>query len=485
MESTGDKDHSSSEQANANASSDKGGKKPRSTLRRIINWVIASTVFLLLLLYVLAAVLKWDAGARLEQKLKELREREDVVTLDDVQRKHKTMLLALNNNGETRLIAALDAMDAVTESQEWNVLPVVGNATIPDPGAELPQDTMGVLKGFLESYKRFFELMERAAASERCVFSRAYKDGFDLALPEVGRLRKAARISCLRSMYASCAGNGEEVLQSIGFVLKLGDALRSDWLIICQLVRVAVYQMAIVQVEYALSSDALTADQLARLQAMVPAEMDMEDLRMSLIGERAMGLALFDSMAGGGFDLGGLGLAPPIAMSFLPKGWIKDQCIRYLNFMTAMVEQIRLPPRQACAEIRARNDRLAAEEFEGGLFRQSQNFILAMLLPAMSSCYDSHLKATQRLLLARTAIAAARFRRDNGRFPDTLDELVPAYLAEIPEDYFSAGKVGYVKNVAGCVIYSFGLDGQDNKGAYNKNDPDGSGGNDMVFRLVE
>ncbi|MCH5372916.1 MAG: hypothetical protein JJ992_02980 [Planctomycetes bacterium] len=51
-------------------------------------------------------------------------------------------------------------------------------------------------------------------------------------------------------------------------------------------------------------------------------------------------------------------------------------------------------------------------------------------------------------------LAGQAFRRDHGQFPKTLDELVPAYLEEVPLDNFDGKPLKYRFNPDGPVVYS-------------------------------
>ncbi len=63
------------------------------------------------------------------------------------------------------------------------------------------------------------------------------------------------------------------------------------------------------------------------------------------------------------------------------------------------------------------------------------------------------------------AVAIERYRLDNaGALPETLDRLVPKYLADVPMDPTDGGPVRYVRDAASYTIYSVGSDGVDNGG---------------------
>ena len=63
--------------------------------------------------------------------------------------------------------------------------------------------------------------------------------------------------------------------------------------------------------------------------------------------------------------------------------------------------------------------------------------------------------------LARIALALTRYKRDTGAYPETLEALVPTYLAEIPEDPFSGNRMPYRVGPEGYLLSSTGWNGKD------------------------
>lgn len=115
------------------------------------------------------------------------------------------------------------------------------------------------------------------------------------------------------------------------------------------------------------------------------------------------------------------------------------------------------------------------------------------------------LETLARMRTARTALAVERFRRENERWPESLDELIPDYLEEIPIDPFDEKPLKYrrmnegeevraedsgmvVRN--GAMVYSVGFDGADDGGVLERriNKDDSSmwnPGYDIVLPLGE
>jgi hypothetical protein len=75
-------------------------------------------------------------------------------------------------------------------------------------------------------------------------------------------------------------------------------------------------------------------------------------------------------------------------------------------------------------------------------------------------------------------VSVERFRRAQGRWPDTLNDLVPSYLPKVPLDPFEGSPLRYRRLDDGVVVYSVGLDGRDNLDIDPRKDA-----RDLGFRL--
>jgi len=74
------------------------------------------------------------------------------------------------------------------------------------------------------------------------------------------------------------------------------------------------------------------------------------------------------------------------------------------------------------------------------------------------------------LLCAASALAAERFRRDAGRWPESFAELVPGYLKNVPTDPFDLQLLRYKRLPDGVVIYAVGKDGVDDGGVIHRSE---------------
>ena len=95
--------------------------------------------------------------------------------------------------------------------------------------------------------------------------------------------------------------------------------------------------------------------------------------------------------------------------------------------------------------------------------RETQMFTM-MRLTAIPMTVTLHVRCLAEIRAARIAIGAERFRLAEGELPTTLDQLVPAYLSELPVDPFDQTPMKLTNRDNGLVIYSVGDDAADDGG---------------------
>ena len=139
----------------------------------------------------------------------------------------------------------------------------------------------------------------------------------------------------------------------------------------------------------------------------------------------------------------------------------KAQQAALIHSLNEFVEAAKLPPEQQAPRFQQLKADVKGEpEFPRLLWDYTQ--------PALF-CLDNQIK----LRCAIVALAAERYRRDRGCWPDRLEELTEAgYLARVPTDLYDGRPLRWRRLDDGAVVYSVGRDGRD-KGAQT----------DLSFRL--
>lgn len=88
-----------------------------------------------------------------------------------------------------------------------------------------------------------------------------------------------------------------------------------------------------------------------------------------------------------------------------------------------------------------------------------------LMLPAMSAACSAQDRRTLDLEVTKLAFALAAYRADHGSYPQKLADLVPGYIAKVPEDVFAGRPISYTLDDEGYILHSFGANGEDDVGA--------------------
>ncbi|GAB4186147.1 MAG: hypothetical protein Kow00105_00570 [Phycisphaeraceae bacterium] len=91
-------------------------------------------------------------------------------------------------------------------------------------------------------------------------------------------------------------------------------------------------------------------------------------------------------------------------------------------------------------------------------------FLFASLMPALAPAHKTIEHEAGRREGVMTGVALELYRRQHGAWPDSLDALVPRYLPAVPVDRLTGKPVRYKVTDAGPVVYSVGVDGDDDGG---------------------
>jgi hypothetical protein len=103
-----------------------------------------------------------------------------------------------------------------------------------------------------------------------------------------------------------------------------------------------------------------------------------------------------------------------------------------------------------------------------------------LLVLAMRKVQNVHDRTEQTHRNLHVAFALGAYHRDNGRYPAKLDDLAPKYLAAVPNDIFSGKPIVYRPAEKGYLLYSVGVNGEDEEGRSRDADPPGD---DLPVRM--
>ena len=109
--------------------------------------------------------------------------------------------------------------------------------------------------------------------------------------------------------------------------------------------------------------------------------------------------------------------------------------------------------------------------------------VSGMILPAWVCSFRVFKVNQAKVRLARAAAAVAWYSERHGRTPTSLQELVPDFLSDVPQDPFSRAPLLYSRTATSATLYSYGPDGDDDGGRHSSTAeyPDGDG--DLVWTV--
>ena len=152
---------------------------------------------------------------------------------------------------------------------------------------------------------------------------------------------------------------------------------------------------------------------------------------------------------------------------------IKHQRAAMLRFMNQAVEIAKLEPEEQGARLL---------QLQDGSPRAESALSLRFLRPGLHKLWKSFTSARAEMRCAAVALAVERYYQENGSGPESLDELVPVYIKQIPKDPFTGSALRFRRFDQGVVIYSVGDDRIDHGGQIQRRGTN-MNGTDRGFRL--
>ncbi len=108
------------------------------------------------------------------------------------------------------------------------------------------------------------------------------------------------------------------------------------------------------------------------------------------------------------------------------------------------------------------------------------HLLVTLMFPASLKVQEAEDKHRQRFGNLEVAVALAGYQRDRGKYPASVDQLVPKYLEHVRRDSFSGRPLTYRKTTSGYVLYSVGPNGKDDQGRTADFEP---GADDISIRV--
>lgn len=308
-------------------------------------------------------------------------------------------------------------------------------------------------------------------------------------LPHLGEFRSFARSLVVDARRALELQDPDRFVRDIRTMLGLARHSADPPFLIGSLVRFAIADLAFQTVRDALTAGVLTQNHLTDLAHRLAAVSD-DQIDLNFSTERSFFLDVLQrSFTDNGHGEGRLnadglrllaafqndgttGIPPatasPTALYLLgpisaaivaPRA---EQLAAYDRFLDAARRDAETPPWQRGPD----SSSATLDALTSSTISRARYFVIASLAPAVDKAVDARdrVRTLRDATLAALALESSKLR--SGRYPDTLDQLIPTFLPALPLDPMTGAPLRYHLTERGPVLYSVGSDRRDDFGVY-------------------
>jgi len=313
----------------------------------------------------------------------------------------------------------------------------------------------------LSKYDAILSELREATKRPHAVFPIHYDESISALLPHLSVMKSLVTVLRLHTLAALDANRPEEAWDDVRVSLRLPDALKSEPLLISQLVRIAMLRITADTVWEGIASGRWNQQHLADIETALSSINLPADYERAVRGERAFSNDCFQRMRAGheyGGSLQGLARFAPRGLLYQNQLTINRMLQTYF-FGAFDIEKHRLDIGRVTA----------VEKAIKGLRRHPYQFLAALLLPALEKSSFQFALGQTAIDQAAIACALERYRLTKGEYPSTLEQLKPDFIREIPNDVITGEPLHYSRTETNrFLLYSVGWNEKDDKGAPGK-----------------
>ena len=265
-------------------------------------------------------------------------------------------------------------------------------------------------------------------------------------------LKRIYRILSLRAQAELVLGQSDKALNDVRVLFRVDDGVKDEPLIISQMVRWAGVAILLQPVCEGLAEQRWSDAQLGVLQERLRKTDILASTVLAFQGER-------DICCNPSFDRGYM----------FPPGWNRlEQLSENQNFDEALFPRIDLAAREINPGLNRSIDLAFYKSHPTNYYISAllhHRVLATMMAPALSRVPEKAAHAQNEEDLAMLACALERCRLATGQYPETLDALVPRFVAVLPHDIINGQPLKYRRSDKGrFILYSVGWNEKDDGG---------------------
>ena len=352
--------------------------------------------------------------------------------------------------------AADTYLEAFSHYSEWDKAAMrdLRKARSPKRTEPLDASARQLVEKFLSDNQKAFSLLHEAASIEHCRYPIDFTDPPELGDPPLDKIPPCATLLYLDVLIQCENQDSEKALASIRAQMALARSFDAP-LLIHWLERMSLRTGAYRSIERVLNKTALSDEQLLALSKLIEAPDVNKAIKRALIEEQCLGLDAYQA------PIREVSSRTRLKMSTLLPWKLIGRCygeaLGYIDLMQKAIDAVDLPDPERLAALREMFEAVKAGEHGGKL-----TGTFWPIYPYIFTVDVRHLAFTRA---TQTALAIEQYRLAEGRLPQSLDDLVPAYIEAVPLDPCNGRPLKYHTLQPGFVVYSIGDDLEDNDGA--------------------
>ena len=437
-------------------------RKP-GRFKRILLWGMTAFLLLLSIVVLSSIYLTRQARARLDRVIAELDRNDPNWRLEDLDR---DTARPPDDQNCTLVIQQI----LKEKPPNWPSATVQNKLSNLDPQRQLDVTQAQLLKHEMHRSPATLALVHKLAGLKRGYFKMYWPaDPIAALLPLVQETREIASIAKYDAQLRAQEKDFDGALKSCRAILVAGRASDPIGSLINALVRFAIEAVCIGEIERTLAQGEPSERALAAVQNLLEDELAQPHFQHAFRYERGLSFRMLEDtfkdgngpsalLAGANLpiDLKNASLNKAFAIILTPfLGSAEANQAKCLETLTDLIQVMNRPEAEQKAEF-GRLDVMAQDWRQPMLFR--------MILPSVSKVHEAHLRNLARLRSAVLAIAAERYRRKNGAWPETLDALLTPDLKKAGVDPYDGQPLRIRRLPDGLAIYSIGANGKDDGG---------------------
>lgn len=437
-------------------------------LRELKGWFIGLAVVVAvivggLVLFILAG------RSELQRKIAELKAQGLPTSFAELEARHK--LPEGTPNAADVYLKAFAAYRPLADRNKQDLLPIMGNRPGPEGNVPYPQDQMDAAKEFIETNQTTYDLLHQAGQIPNCAYPRNYSSSGTLFQSDLWTsIKKAAQSQVIAALYYAQQGQSQQAYDHLKDCIHLSESLSHESFLIDYLVQIAIAAMCAGTTEDCLKYTSFSAEQLQDLQDRFSTLQRQLGYKSALAGEICYQLEYYADPYNPGMAMANTAQTRLFRMS----GLFERNILRSIESIQKLMAVDELPVGQRLPRAQAIEQELDDLSF---LY-----FLTKIGTPSLSKVYKINLRVRSGIDSMITGLAIERYRLAEKKLPETLEDLVPAYLPEVYIDPFDGRPLKYRQDDPGYRVWSVGEDGIDN-GGQERDSNDGQKPYDKVVRI--